>query len=235
MWIRGERLRALYHLGEWEDVEEEAVEVLRWVEPYGGGQIEVFARVELAQLYVHRGAVARAADHVARLLPRARENRVPQLVIPGLTAAALVSWAGGDQAMALARSRSSRETTRAMPMWRSHCLAWPARIAVALGKIDLAQAFLDGAEQPAAWDRSVRPAMRAALAEAHGNLGEAAELYREAAERFAAWESVVERGYALLGCGRCGDAKALREGQMIFERLGAAPVAAREPRSQQQA
>jgi class 3 adenylate cyclase/tetratricopeptide (TPR) repeat protein len=227
MWIRGERLRALYHLGEWEDVEEEAVEVLRWVEPYGGGQIDVFARVELAQLHVHRGAVARAADHVAALLPRARENRVPQLVVPGLTAAALVSWAGGDQAMALAAVAELEETTRAMPMWRSHCLAWPARIAVALGKIELAQAFLDGAEQPAAWDRSVRPAMRAALAEARGNLGEAAALYREAAERFAAWESVVERGYALLGCGRCGDAMALREGQMIFERLGAAPVLAR--------
>ena len=226
MWIRGERLRALYHLGEWEDVEKEAVEVMRWVEPHGGGQIEVFARVELAQLHVHRGALALAADHVAALLPRARETGVPQLVVPGLTAAALVSWVGGDEATTLAAVVELEETTRAMPMWRSHCLAWPARIAVALGRIELAQAFLDGTEQPAAWDRSARPAMRAALAEARGNLGEATELYREAAERFAEWGSVVERGYVLLGLGRCGDAGALREGQAIFERLGAAPVLA---------
>ena len=56
-------------------------------------------------------------------------------------------------------------------------------------------------------------------------------LYREAAERWEAYGSVVERGYALLGLGRCGDAKALGEGQAIFAGLGASPVVAQRPRS----
>ena len=49
---------------------------------------------------------------------------------------------------------------------------------------------------------------------------------REAAERWDEYGSIVERAYALLGLGRCGDAKALREGEAIFERLGASPVVA---------
>ena len=42
-----------------------------------------------------------------------------------------------------------------------------------------------------------------------GSSEEAAELYREAAERWRRFGSVVEQAYALLGLGRCGDAKAL--------------------------
>jgi class 3 adenylate cyclase/tetratricopeptide (TPR) repeat protein len=225
LWCRGERLRALYHLGDWRDLEQEAGEVLRWVELHGGGQIDVFARVELAQLHVHRDEVVLAAEHVAALLPRAREIGVPQLVVPGLAVAALVSWVSGDEATALASVAELEATTRGTPMWRSLCLAWPARIAVASGRLELAQAFLDGADQPAAWDRSARAAVRAALAEVRGSLAEAEELYREAAERWDAYGSVVEHAYALLGLGRCGDAKALRDGEAIFGWLGAQPVA----------
>jgi hypothetical protein len=65
------------------------------------------------------------------------------------------------------------------------------------------------------------------VAEARGDEDDAASLYREAAERWDAYGSVVERGYALLGLGRCGDAKALVEGQAVFAALGASPVVAR--------
>ena len=64
------------------------------------------------------------------------------------------------------------------------------------------------------------------LAEARERPVEAAELYARVAERWDEYGSVVERGYALLGLGRCGDAKALREGQAIFAGLGASPVVA---------
>jgi len=43
------------------------------------------------------------------------------------------------------------------------------------------------------------------------------ESNRRAAERWAEHGSVVERGYSLLGLGRCGDAKALIEGEAIFQ------------------
>jgi len=65
------------------------------------------------------------------------------------------------------------------------------------------------------------------LAEAEGRTDEAVGLYREAVERWDEYGSVVERAYALLGLGRCGDAKALRDGEAIFASLGASPVVAR--------
>jgi hypothetical protein len=64
------------------------------------------------------------------------------------------------------------------------------------------------------------------LAEARRERDEASILFRDAAERWDEYGSVVERAYALLGIGRCGDAKALREGEAIFASLGASPVVA---------
>ena len=68
---------------------------------------------------------------------------------------------------------------------------------------------------------------KAIVAESRGRKDEAASLYAEAASGWLAWGSVIGRGYALLGLGRCaGDEQALREGDEIFERLGAVPFTA---------
>jgi class 3 adenylate cyclase/tetratricopeptide (TPR) repeat protein len=228
MWCRGERLRALYHLGSWGELEREADKVLRWVEEHGGGQLEVFAHLWLAEMFVHRGSLTSAGAHVVALLPRARESGDPQVVVPGLATAALVASARGDEAQALEYVSELEATTRgASVVWRSLCLAWPARIAAAAGELELAGAFLEGSQHASAWDGCARPAARAALAEADGRLDEATKLYREAAELWERYGSVVEQAYALLGLGRCGDAKALRDGQAIFDGLGASPVLAR--------
>jgi hypothetical protein len=64
------------------------------------------------------------------------------------------------------------------------------------------------------------------LAENAGRSDEAAGLYENAAERWDAYGSVVERGYALLGLGRCGDMSAQIEGRSIFTSLGASPLVA---------
>jgi len=226
MWERGERLRALYHMGDWEELEREADEVLRWVEEHGGGQLEVFAHLWLAEALVHRGSLASAGAHVTALLPRARESGDPQVLVPGLATAALVSSALGDERDAVEYVSELERLTRETLTWRSVCLVWPVRVATAAGALDLAEAFLDGSEHASAWDGCARPAARATLAEARGQLDEAATLYREAARRWDEYGSIVERGYALLGVGRCGDAKALREGDAIFASLGASPVVA---------
>jgi tetratricopeptide (TPR) repeat protein len=229
IWCRGERLRALYHLGEWVELEQEASEVLSWVEQRGGGQLAVFAHVELAQLLVHRGELAIAAKHVDALLPRARESGDPQVLVPGLMVAALVAWRGANDRDAFELVSEIEEKTREAPLgWRSTiCLTWPARIAIAAGSFELLGIFLEGSEQASAWDACARPAALAGLAEARGQLEEAAELYRRAAERWGEFGSVVEQAYALLGLGRCGDAKADLEGKAIFARLGASPVLAK--------
>ena len=231
MWQRGERLRALYHLGEWDELRSEADQVLVWDERTGGGQLGVVARIGLADVLVHCDAVDDARAHVEALLPKARESGDPQVLVPGLSAAALVAAALGDDAQALAHVRELEELTRATPTFRDYCLAWPARIAVAAGDPTLVAAFLDAGEYDSVWNSCARLTGRAILAEAEGRAEEAAGLYREVSERWAAYGSIVEKGYALLGLGRCGDAKALVEGQAIFAVSGASPVVAQAPSS----
>ena len=224
MWNRGERLRALYELGEWEELEEEAEVVLRWVESRGGAQLAIFAHVYLANVLVHRGAIAQAAAQVEALLPQARESGDPQMLVPGLTAAALVASAQGSPQQALDNVVEIEELTRSSTSWRTYCLAWPSRIAAAAGELHLIDAFLDGSDDPSMWNACARPTAHAVLAEARGAPAEAAALYRKAADSWGVYGDVVERGYALLGLGRCGDAAAMRDAHGIFAELGASPV-----------
>jgi hypothetical protein len=227
MWQRWERLRALFHLGSWDELVREANGIIDWDRRAGGGQLGVMARANLVPVLVHTGDLADAQAHVEALVPKARESGDPQVVVPGLTAAALVVAALGVDAEALEFVRELEEVTRESPTFRDYCLVWPARIATAAGEPALAEVFLDAKELDGAWNRCAHLTARAMLAEARGALDEAAILYRDAAERWDTYGSVVEQGYALLGLGRCGDAKALVEGHTIFSVLGASPVVAR--------
>jgi class 3 adenylate cyclase len=226
MWHRGERLRALYHLGDWGELQREADEVVRWEQGHGGGQLEVFGHVFLADVLVHHGAIAEAATHVDGLIPRARESGDPQVLVPGLATAALVASASGDERAALERVAELEELTREVSGWRAYCLTWPVRIATAAGELELAEAFLGGVEDGPAWNVCARLAARAMLAEARGALDDASALFGEAAGRWDEYGSVVEQAYALLGLDRCGDAKPSRAGEAIFASLGASPVVA---------
>ena len=226
MWQRGERLRALLHLGAWDELEHEADTVLRWDEAHGRGQLGIFPRMYLAQVLTHRGSMDEAAVLASASLDRALESGDEQVFVPSVAAAMLVAFARGEGVKALEHLRdletwTGKTLTRT---WRSFCLAWPVRIATALGEIDVAAAFLDGSPESFAWDECARPAALASIAEARGERTEAASLYQEAAERWAAYGSVVEQGYALLALGRCGDADATGRAEAIFARLGAHPV-----------
>jgi class 3 adenylate cyclase/tetratricopeptide (TPR) repeat protein len=228
VWARAERLLCLYHAGDWDELLSEADDILRWEEEHGGGQIEVFVRVHLAEVLTHRGSVAEAAAQVDALLPRARESGDPQVLVPGLGVAALVSSAHGEMDDALGHVSEFEHITRGgvLPTFRAIGLLWPLRIAVAAGELALAEAFFEGSDHRSAFAECSQPAGRAALAEARGEIDDAALLYTQAAERWGEYGSTVERAYALLGLGRCGDAGALREGQAIFAGLAASPVLA---------
>jgi class 3 adenylate cyclase len=226
MWQRGERVRALYHLGRWDDVVAEGDEVLRWLDERGArGQIQGIVGAPLAAVVVHRGSIAQAEADVEELLTTARASGDPQVLVPGLEVAALVASAAGRPEAVLEHVRELEDSTHASLVWRSTCLGWPVRLAVTYGEHELAEAFLEWSEHDSVWDRAARPAARAVLAEAGGRVDEAAALYRVAEERWAEYGSVVERAYALLGLARvAGDADAAREGAAIFESLGARPV-----------
>ena len=186
----------------------------------------MFAHVHLANVLVHCRAITDAVAHVDALMPRARESGDPQVLVPGLTTAALVASAQGNDRTALQHVVELEEVTRETSGWRSYCLVWPARIATAAGELQLAESFLDGTDDESNWNVCARLTARAMLAEARGDAGEASALFRDAAERWDEYGSVVEQAYALLGLGRCGDAKALREGESIFASFGASPVVA---------
>jgi len=226
MWQRGERLRSMYHAGEWEAALVEAAEVLAWDLETGAGPLGVFARLPLASIGVHRGDVEQAEEHVAALLAAARRSGDPQVLVPGLSVAALVASAVGDVRTAMARLEALDVATQSQPAWRSFCRVEPVRVAVAVGRVDLAQGFLDDREAMAGWDSCARPTARATLAEARGDREQAAASYRRAADLWIEYGSLLEHAYALLGLARCGDDDAAREAEGIFTRLGARPVLA---------
>ena len=226
IWERGERLRALFHLGDWDELRREADELVIWEQRYGGSQVEIFARTHLAGVLVHRGDVEQARANVDVLLPRARESGDPQVLVPGVTIAALVAFASGEEEVAFEFVCELEAMTRTSFAWRGYGLLWPARIAVAVDRVDVAEAFLEGAGHTSAWDTCTQLAARALLAETSGEAAAAARLYCEAAERWHTFGSVIEQAYALIGAGRCGEARAGLEADRIFVQLEASPVLA---------
>jgi tetratricopeptide (TPR) repeat protein len=226
LWQRGERLRALFHLGRWDEVESESKELLHWDEEHGRSQLGAFARTYLALVQAHRGSAEQAAELLPALLELARKSGDEQELVPALATAGLVEFARGDEVGALDHVRELEQwaTSTQTRTWRSFCLTWPARIATALGEADVAAAFLDDFAGTFAWYECARPGAQALLAEASGDRAGALRLFRHAADRWVAFGSVVEEGYALLGAGRCGDTEAAREAAAIFGRLRATPV-----------
>jgi hypothetical protein len=141
--------------------------------------------------------------------------------------AALVASAAGDVAGADGHVIELERMTRDLPAWRSFCRVEPVRVALGLGRLDLAEAFVDDAQLASGWDVCAQSTAGAMLAEARGELTAAADSYRQAAASWHEYGSLVEQAYALLGRARCGDADAACQAEEIFCSLGARLVLAR--------
>ena len=226
MWQRGERLRCLYHAGEWDSALAEASEVLAWELETGAGPLEVYARLPMAGIAVHRGDVRAAEAHVDALVAAARKSGDPQVLFPGLSMAALVASAAGNapSAVGVPRGTRARDTRSACVAVLLSCPAAQDR------RCSRATRSRRGVPRRAAGQRRVgrvRVSDRASDARrgAGGSRARRRELSggRRAVGRV---RQLLERGYALLGLGRCGDAEAAREADAIFARLGARPVLA---------
>ena len=157
MWQRGERLRCLYHAGEWDSALAEASEVLAWELETGAGPLEVYARLPMAGIAVHRGDVRAAEAHVDALVAAARKSGDPQVLFPGLSMAALVASAAGNVPSAVRYIQELERGTRDQPAWRSFCRVEPLRVAVALVRPDLGEAFLGEPPVNAGWDACAYP------------------------------------------------------------------------------
>jgi hypothetical protein len=108
------------------------------------------------------------------------------------------------------------------------------RTASLAGDADLARRLLEANLDNAGRSANIVVSGRAVIAEAEGRFEEALAAYRDAADRWLAYGSVPERGFALVGQGRClvalgrtGEAnQPLREARAMFAGLGAARLSA---------
>jgi hypothetical protein len=165
------------------------------------------------------------------LLSAARGSGFPDLIALALAAVAqlLVVQRQTEQARALLHELGKPD------VGSDYASVLPSLLRIALGLDDspLAQRLATGVEPFTPLHAHALASARAQLAEAAGDLPAAAELYKEAAERWRAFGNVPERAYALLGQGRClaalgkpGAEEPLRKAKELFTSMGYKPALA---------
>jgi tetratricopeptide (TPR) repeat protein len=211
-------LWALHDLGRWDEVLQVGDEVLA-----AAPMTQVTAMVQpmRARVLAQRGDLDGAAAACAGVLELVREIGIAQVVGPALPVAAAIAFALGDRADAVALLHEFSERGRASPGLRVWYLDEAVRTAVALGEQALGETLVAEIEPALAREANGVVGAHAILAEAGGDPERAAELYRQAAERWREYGAVVERAHALAGLGRCaGDDVAAAEARDIFASLG---------------
>jgi tetratricopeptide (TPR) repeat protein len=234
MWARAETLWPLFDLGHWDELLRVAGDVIEWDRQQGGGQVTVVALTYSAYVLVSRGAPSQAQTLAEEFLPRAREIRDPQVLVPAVAVVSLIEHARGNHSTAVRLIEEIEEVTRDRPVFRARHLPEALRVCVAADAIRLANDLLAITGPLSARHRYSVLTGRAVLTEARGEHEAAGELYAEAAERWANYGFTLERGQAALGAGRClvavgrerEAAARLDEARKTFEALGAAPLLA---------
>ena len=231
-FIAASSLAVLYELGEWDGATALAARLAQPTDAVRS--VTVAARCTQARLLAHRGEMAGAAAAAQWAVSGAREMDETQMIATAFSPGALIHLGLGEPERALAllaeleRVPAVRET-----VFYVGSLPEMVRSAIACGDLALAERLTRGVDPVFPLHEHALRAARAILAEGRGDLERAAGLYAEAGEGWERFGSVVERGEALLGRGRCllalGDPQApvvLREAREVFTRLGAHPLVA---------
>ncbi|MDQ2909630.1 MAG: hypothetical protein M3R39_01195, partial [Actinomycetota bacterium] len=232
MWTSAESLWMLFEAGDWDELNGRAERLIEWDRGRGGSQIGVIALTEKARVLAHRGELREAAALENDFLPRARQIGDAQVLVPALTAGALIELARGDLPVTV---RLVEELDRATPvgsLYRAVGLPDALRVCVAAKAIGLGERLIEAIAERTERAAHAVVTAEAVLAESHGELERAAEQYADAAERWGEFGFVLERGQALLGAGRSllgvgrGQEAAvkLEEAREIFARLRARPL-----------
>jgi tetratricopeptide (TPR) repeat protein len=204
MALQSNMLECLFDLGDWDELLTIADDVLAWYKPQGGGYDVVSTEAQKARLHVLRGELAAAAVLVEDFLPRARLVGELQVLIAAFPVAALLAQARGDSLAAIQLVGELNEATKDHPAkYRALPLPDLTRICVSAGHLPLAERLLEDIDVPIARVQHCLVTAQAVVTEARGALGQAGDLYEDAAERWSDNGSLPERGQALLGLGRC--------------------------------
>jgi class 3 adenylate cyclase/tetratricopeptide (TPR) repeat protein len=238
MWARAESLWPLFDLGQWDELLRIAGDLIEWDRRQGGGQVTVVALTYMAYVLQYRGELGQAHALAEEFLPRAREIRDPQVLVPAVAVVSLIEHTHGNRSAAVRLIEELEEVTRERPIFRARHLPEALRVCVAAGAIRLAESLLDTDAHLAARHRYAVLTGRAVLTEAEGKHDAASGLHAEAADRWADYGFALERGQAALGAGRClvavsrhrEAAARLVEARRAFDALRAGPLLAEADR-----
>ncbi len=233
--MRAASLDVLTDLGEWDQALELAETLGERADAIGDAADLIQVRWVRCRILARRGEVQGALSLADWLVDAARASGATEDVTAGFSAAALAYAGAGWSERAhevmeeLARTPNIRES----PIYPAY-LPDLVRLAIDLGEVEMAGRLSEGSGVTYPYGERALRATDAALAEALGELGGAADGYAEAASEWEAFGVVPERAFALLGRGRClvglgrttEAAPPLREARALFVRLGAHPSVA---------
>jgi tetratricopeptide (TPR) repeat protein len=219
----------LTELGRPEEAMERAAVVSAALEGSGNAQDPCEVRASELALRLARGGQG-APEEIEWLISTARTIRHPEISGMALAVAACaVAPEAPERASLLLAEFEQVQGVRETPYYARQ-LPGMIRTALAAGAPELAQRLLAGFEPRYPLEEHALCAARAQLAEHAGECAEAAALYAEAAERWKEFGNVPERGYALLGQGRCllairqpNAARPLHEARDLFASMGYEP------------
>jgi class 3 adenylate cyclase/tetratricopeptide (TPR) repeat protein len=238
MWAQAETLWLLFDLGQWDELLRIAGDLIERDRRQGGGQVTVVALTYMAYVFACRGELSQAHALAEEFLPRSREIRDPQVLVPALAVVSLIEHTHGNHVTTVRLIEEIEEVTRDRPVFRARHLPEALRVSVAAGAIRLAERLLDSKVHRAARHQYSVLAGRAVLTEAQGKRDAAGALYAEVAKHWANYGFALEHGQAALGAGRClvavgrhhEAAAHLVEARKAFDELRAGPLLAEADR-----
>ncbi len=229
MWSKAGQLEVLFDLGRWDELLRIAAEMEEFDRAGGGTQIGTFAEFYRSMVLVRRGDLAGAVAMEEEFLPKVRILEQAEYLAPALTAGAMIEYARGHADAAVELVEEFLRATEETPNYRLHYLPNALGVLLATGHAEAADAYVPEPRYPLSQrHENCLASVRAIVAEAGGEVDEAAELWADAAKRWLAYGSVLERGHSLFGRGRCLMAvdppegrRTLREAREVFATLAA--------------
>ena len=225
-------LGSLFDLGAWDELLLVADDMIRSSRQVGGHYAPALAQPWITQVLLWRDRYDEASETATSLRTEAMEMRDAQVLVPAWVATALVAIHQDRKQDAIEiMEELDRETEVSLAWYRENFLADLVRVCVASEALSLARRLVERSRPTARRHHLSMLSASAAIAEASGDVREAAGRYEEAVEGWRNYGHQVETGLALLGAGRClerlGGARSadlLARAEEIFAGLQAPPA-----------